>query len=213
MTTTWLHSPKQERSRSTSRKIIRAASKLLRGRPLEQVSVAEIARSAGISVGGYYARFSSKESLLSALYDDCLRKATRVLDEAMKEERWIGQPIREVIRAYLDVAMRFFCKHRLIVRQVIQRARDDRKSALGKAVSEFNTFAHGRITTLLTQRCREIRHEDPASAALFGVRVVSAALRDFALFGAKRVVYGSAEAEAMLDELTRIYVAYLKSSS
>ncbi len=212
MSTTWLHRPKQERSRSTTRQILRAAGKLLKSRPLAEVSVAEIAKAAGVSVGGYYARFPSKESLLAALYDDCLRKATRVLDEAMKVERWKGRPIAEVIRAYFDVAMRFFCKHRVIVRQVIQRAREERNSPLGQAVSEFNTFAHGRLTLLLMERASEICHPNAEEAAMFGVRVISAALRDFSLFGVKRMAYGSAESDRMLHELTRMYVAYLKSS-
>lgn len=38
-------------------------------RPFEQISVAEIAREAGVSVGGVYRRFASKDALIPVLFE------------------------------------------------------------------------------------------------------------------------------------------------
>ncbi len=49
-------------------RILGAAEELLREKPFDGVTVAEIVRRADSSVGAFYARFPAKAALLSALY-------------------------------------------------------------------------------------------------------------------------------------------------
>jgi AcrR family transcriptional regulator len=60
---------KQERSRETRRKLVASCLELVDHRPFDQVTVADIAKGAGVSVGNFYRRFRSKEGLLPDLYD------------------------------------------------------------------------------------------------------------------------------------------------
>jgi len=60
---------KQERSRATRKKLVASCLDLVDQRPFDQVSVAEIAKGAGVSVGNFYRRFSSKEGILPDLYE------------------------------------------------------------------------------------------------------------------------------------------------
>ena len=59
---------KQERSRETRRKLVASCLELVDRRPFDQVTVADIAKGAGVSVGNFYRRFASKEGILPDLY-------------------------------------------------------------------------------------------------------------------------------------------------
>lgn len=59
---------KQERSRETRRRLVASCLELVGHRPFDQVTVAEIAKGAGVSVGNFYRRFTSKEGILPDLY-------------------------------------------------------------------------------------------------------------------------------------------------
>lgn len=56
--------PRQARSERTLGKILEACDKLLAERPFEQISIQDIAREAGVSVGNLYNRFSDKNGLV-----------------------------------------------------------------------------------------------------------------------------------------------------
>src|SRR5215471_4376044 len=58
---------KQERSRKTRDALIAAAWKLLRAHPWQVISINDIVKTAGSSVGAFYSRFADKEALLESL--------------------------------------------------------------------------------------------------------------------------------------------------
>jgi len=67
---------KQDRSRKTRDALIAAAWKLLQTHPWEVISINDLVKSAGCSVGAFYARFTDKEALFESLASEYL------------EERW-----------------------------------------------------------------------------------------------------------------------------
>jgi AcrR family transcriptional regulator len=68
---------KQARSRKTRDAMIAAAWKLLQAQPWQDISINDIVKTAGSSVGAFYSRFKDKEALLEALAAEWL------------EERWV----------------------------------------------------------------------------------------------------------------------------
>lgn len=61
--------PRQERSRQTAERFVAAAMELLRQKTYAELSVAELAKKAGRSVGVFYQRFGSKDDFLEVLLD------------------------------------------------------------------------------------------------------------------------------------------------
>jgi len=57
----------QKRSQKTYDALVATAFKLLERREFDEISIAELARNAGYSVGAFYARFDSKDELLDAM--------------------------------------------------------------------------------------------------------------------------------------------------
>ena len=65
---------KQTRSRKTRDALIAAAWRLLEDQPWQVISISEIVKAAGCSVGAFYSRFADKEALLESLAAGWLEK-------------------------------------------------------------------------------------------------------------------------------------------
>lgn len=90
--------PRQERSRETAGKFVTAAMDLLHTKTFAELSVAELAKHAGRSVGVFYQRFGSKddflEVLLDAFFEDSLEWRSALDDGTTAEEVYISFLLR-----------------------------------------------------------------------------------------------------------------------
>ena len=87
----------QKRSKKTYDALIKTGFRLLRKREWDSITVAELSRSAGYSVGAFYVRFRSKEELLDALVAHH-RKARRAALEHFFSSHNTGDFINELIK-------------------------------------------------------------------------------------------------------------------
>ncbi|MBS1239560.1 MAG: TetR family regulatory protein [Proteobacteria bacterium] len=115
-----LPAPMQERSRATASRFVNAAMQLLREKTYAELSVAELARVAGRSVGVFYQRFGSKDDflavLLSAFFDQAMTWRT-----AMPVA---GGPA-EVYRAYLREGFTNLLDHKNLWHAALERSAAD----------------------------------------------------------------------------------------
>ncbi len=81
--------PSQDRSRKTAERFLDAAFKLLESKTFDELSVADLGREAGRSVGAFYQRFGSKEDFLAVLvvvyFENREADFARILAEASDE--------------------------------------------------------------------------------------------------------------------------------
>lgn len=70
-----------EHKQATRERILAAAENLFRKQGFEGASVERVMRAAGLTVGGFYAHFASKDSLLAESLNDFFRR---------NGERWLG---------------------------------------------------------------------------------------------------------------------------
>jgi AcrR family transcriptional regulator len=141
--------PKQARSRQTAERITAAALALLERKSFAELSVQEIAMRAGVSVGGFYARFPSKQALLqyfdAPIIEGILSRAARELDS----ERLAGVSARGVVRTYIGLAVTAFRRHQKVLQQVALRSRTSQDQAFQQRIRNANAFLHGRFRALL----------------------------------------------------------------
>jgi len=100
MTTT-----KAERKERSHETILASAARLLRARGIGGARVAEVMEGAGLTVGGFYAHFPSKEHLIDA----ALRRTAAELRErlfARLEEKPVEARAEVVLKRYLSAAHR-----------------------------------------------------------------------------------------------------------
>ena len=84
-------SAKAEQKQKTRQAILGAADRLLRKRGIAGATVADVMRGAGLTVGGFYAHFASKEALIdTALHRTAAAMRERLfgkLDEKPVDDR------------------------------------------------------------------------------------------------------------------------------
>jgi TetR/AcrR family transcriptional regulator, transcriptional repressor for nem operon len=88
---------KHERKAKTHLEIVRSASALLRTRGIAAASVANVMGDLGLTVGGFYAHFKSKDALIAKALDSVMSDSWRALIE-----RHAGQPLAQRLGAIAD---------------------------------------------------------------------------------------------------------------
>lgn len=94
---------RQKRSQKTYDALISTAFKLLEHREFDEISIAELAKKAGYSVGAFYARFRSKDELFDAMVERHIeeRLETRAaMFDSLPDERLVGALIEELVSSY-----------------------------------------------------------------------------------------------------------------
>ena len=87
----------------TRRRIMDAASRLFRREGIDGVGVDAIMREAGLTHGGFYGHFPSKEALAAEVCAGSLaRSASRW--EAMRDEHGAAQALARIVESYLSAA-------------------------------------------------------------------------------------------------------------
>jgi TetR/AcrR family transcriptional repressor of nem operon len=96
---------KAEQKERTHEDILASAARLLRAKGVSGARVADVMAGAGLTVGGFYAHFLSKEALI----DEALRRTARELRAtlfAQLEEKPVADRAEVVLKRYLSVRHR-----------------------------------------------------------------------------------------------------------
>ena len=205
----WLIGPQQRRSQDTTDRILGEAIAVLSETKLEDVSVADLARRAQVSVGGFYARFTSKDALLHAIDDHLLELALRRVRTEMSPDRLADAPIEDVVLSYVATMLRFFGRHRALIRQIVIKARSSADPRFVERARTFSRTAHGLLKARLLERKTDIHCESPEESIEFALMMVSAAAREAVLFGDRKLNLSTVRGRRLVVELVRAFLAYL----
>ncbi len=191
-------------------RMVRAAEDLLEERPFDAVSVAEIVRRAGTSVGAFYARFSSKSDLLSAIYArrfgaEATERSRKYLAQFAAREMPLEHRTREVVS---NMVTYFQSNRRLLQEMALQAGHREETLPTGsrEARAHRAAFNDGWARAFLGHP-EQIGHPDPKRAVRFGLFVAAAACRDALLLGEPGAE--DLQAEDLVGELSRALNAYL----
>lgn len=199
--------PKQARSQETQERLLDAAEQLIEEKGLADVSIPEIVRRAGSSVGGFYARFRDKDALIRALEERFFQDVQARLDALAPPERWRGATIPEIVRPCVTELVTTWREREALIRGFVLRAAKDPK--IFDDGLRFRLEVSQRIGALLLARRDEIRHPEPELAIELAVQLGFGFLEQAALLGEVRAggrVLCDAE---IIDEFTTIFLAYL----
>jgi AcrR family transcriptional regulator len=95
--------PQQERSTRFLMRVLEAAERILRRDGADGLTMPAVALEAGVSVGGIYRRFQTKQDLLRAIKDRHLSRSEQVMATAMEGDlRSLG----EVVRVFVTTLIR-----------------------------------------------------------------------------------------------------------
>ena len=94
---------KQSRSKKTYDALIKTGFRLLKKRDFDSITVAELSRSAGYSVGAFYARFRSKDEFFDAMVAHHLEDrvaASERLFSTVHHDELIDKLIEDIVHYY-----------------------------------------------------------------------------------------------------------------
>jgi len=203
----WRKSPAQERSRRAEDTLARVARELLAKRTYTEIRVEEVARKAGISVGGFYGRFKGKSALLHLADIDFLDACLAAFDRAVPEE-FSGTP-EEIFRRFVSVMVRQFRVHKGAILQAMRHADEGDLSGFRARAAAFNEHVHGRLRRLLGQCEARIRHPEPPRAVNLAIFFASSAARDAVLRGSLATYPVTLSDEELVNEIVRAANRYL----
>jgi len=133
----------QSRGRKTYDRLIRTAFELLKRRDLESITVAELARAAGYSVGGFYARFRSKDEFFAAMVAEHIAQRTTA-----RNRLFADLPDEELVSTLIEDLVTFYWERRRFWRAALIRSTRDPAfwKPLRKHGREFADALIARIT-------------------------------------------------------------------
>jgi AcrR family transcriptional regulator len=83
-------------------KLYETVCPMLAQQDYDQISVAQITRAAGISVGAFYERFADKDEFLDWVVSEYLCGAQRRAERELDPKRWEHSPAEAVVNAIIE---------------------------------------------------------------------------------------------------------------
>jgi AcrR family transcriptional regulator len=202
--------PVQRRSREKLERILAAAERLLEERVFEGVSMADLAREAGVSVGLVYTRFQNKEALLPALlqrHHGAVEGRLRALFATLGSRR----RLRSRIQALAEFAVDYHRRHRGLLRALAIHARSNPGSIPARVFAEREA-QYREVARALVADGAEVARRDKVRSAEFALRTINAVCREQILFEDSTLAPDEdAELRGELERMTHAYLTNRES--
>lgn len=199
--------PKQARSEQTLYRLLDAAEELIQEKGLADVSIPEIVRRAGSSVGGFYARFKDKNELLRALEERFLQRLDEQVVELADPGHWQRATTAEIVASCINELVSTFRAERNMISAFLVRAAADVE--IRQEGMRFRQRVERRISELLLTRRDEISHPQPEVAIDLAVQLAFGLMLQNVIFGDLRAGDRVLDDAMIETELTRNFLAYV----
>lgn len=170
-----------EEKAETRRQIVKTAGRMIRGQGLAETGVADVMAAAGLTHGGFYRHFASKEDLAAAAVSEALAgMRARLLTIAEKAPP--GKALEAVLDAYLTEAHRDRPEHGCVMASVgmeAQRAGGPVQAAYEDGIAQLLALYAGMIQAP-TKRQAEDRAQMVLSVIVGGLLLARAVKGDAA---------------------------------
>ena len=193
--------PKQARSIATEQKMLAAAEELLQNGDPQHVTVENVVRLSGSTVGSFYARFGNIEGLFEALHK-------RYLDSIFESKlisatsQSIAQPdLKSSIRYGYKTILEFGYKNRKLLAYFITHPSDD-------ALMIRRVLVDSMLNNLKTHRS-EVAHKDLKRASENAMRLVHMAFVGVVFLDPSDFVGRKTSLSSLIDTYTQMTYLYL----
>ncbi len=199
---------RQKRSQQTWARITQAFEDLLKDHTFEEVTVAQICKEAGCSVGTLYGRVQNKEGLLEYARLQLYQEMEVKMQGLLRPERWADASLQQMLLSQLQLLVEIHQSRRGIIRAVIIQAR--RTQALAEAAQVFNQELMNSLCHSWLVRQEEIHHPSPERAVRSAFFLILGFLRDRIIFANLWPNYPEDTGEVLVEELNLALNQYLQ---
>lgn len=203
--------PQQERSRRTLESLLSAAVRILHESGLEGATIPRIACAAGVSPATVYRRFKDKQDLLRAAFLHMLQ--TSQAQNRMHLAKQLARPtLYEAAHRFIALNFAQYQQAGQLLRALKQFMHADGDSAFVRTARRIIEDSLDLVVQAMLAYRKEIVHAKPERALRIATLTASTAIE--AIFFVPLSAWNTLRPmtdEELIDELTRSYVAYLKS--
>ena len=200
--------PRQERSRATRDRILAALTLLLEHKRFDAITTAELTRAARCSMSSLYARFPTKDALLSAFHERFFQNSVHQVGAALDAIDAANLPLAERVQELLSFFVRSYREHRGLLRSLVLH---DCKQVTSAFAGRTRAYKHMVMERALAVVLKGERAAQPDTIRAFGFTLwlVTLAIENVVLFdgliGSKPV-----SDEMLTEELTKVFVGRIK---
>ncbi len=176
-----LREPRQSRSQQTLRRILQSSTALIAEQSYDEVTIAEIAKRAEISVGGFYSRFQNKEALLSVLQERLGQETQSRINAALAKE-WSVTSLYDLLHFIVSNNAELYEKYRGVLTVIHLRTRVLDPRGEDGTRRTYNRKLVAQLETLLLMKRDQIQHRRPRVAIRTAIACMTSMLRDAIVF-------------------------------
>lgn len=202
---------KQDRSRETQDRILRATERLLRTESFDAITVRRIIEEASTSTGSFYARFRDKGALLPVLfaeYEARLKKRLVQLRESTASARSLDVAADHIVRHFVNM----YGEIPNLSRALYDYATRAPKAVESKDLAKRRFSQYSFLFDALLRFRAEISHPDPPRAVELAVYFMVVACRNRLLYPlAPQTRMLRISKKELIQELVRQLTGYLRA--
>ncbi len=199
----------QARSRQTREAILEGAAELIQARSWADIGLKAVAEAAGVSVGAVYARFPSKEAILTVLGLVVLN-AARHRFEAALEAMDDDSTLRDLASEYSFVLVEQFLRYRRLIMELRDAAA---LPEIRAQLDRTNDAIHSAFLTRGRACVDQIGHSDPEVSLRYALFMTNAAAREACLYRALNTYQLDLDPKELAAHLAHALIAYLRAGS
>lgn len=201
--------PKQDRSRTSLRRLLETAEPMLERDGYAQFTLQALSKRAKVSIGSIYNLFESKQALVRELQVRFLERVekdhARVIIELRRNNMPLKRLVPTAVRDYGD----YLRKHAGLLRVFMDIAPSDPiVSANGK---KYAAQAMKDFELLLLDRRDEIRHPDPEHAVERSYTVMFAVIGRYLGLGSSPEAADPVDWNTLFDDISLMILQFLRS--
>ena len=208
MTQKHVNTPKQLRSQQTMNKMLEAAEQILETKSWQTLTIQEVVKVAGTSVGAFYGRFKDKDGLLHALDERYFDTLIGMIESTVGQPQWASMNLPETIYQLAAMIVDIHQKKQGVLRTLIMQARLEDDPRFREREARLLQFLPQVMSIILAHQA-EITHEDRETAVKFAILQMFYTVREMTIWShlTSRMPYQNASlsiaiAQACLGYLT-----------
>ncbi|AGZ34926.1 TetR/AcrR family transcriptional regulator [Pseudomonas sp. SWI6] len=206
MTTPNVRPPQQDRSRQSLEKVLTAARQLLCESLTADLTLIEVSKAAGVSIGSIYGRFKGKDDLLQVVFEDALEKMDLEWQSSMRELGARQLDLSERLPLLVDTLAEHLARHAAILKPFMNRASHADIARSGK---EYHARMAAAFMAQINAHQDEIRHPDPDRAIHSCFRIIYSSLARFLGLGSAADAAGEGDWNHLKQDLGTMSVLFL----
>jgi AcrR family transcriptional regulator len=206
----WVKPPQQARSQKTFERVLDAAEEVIAERGVAALTVSEVVRRAGSSVGAFYARFPDKDALLATLHERSCEEAVATAELALDPKRWESADLPSAVSEVVRFTAALCRERRGILLAFITMAATDATYAERRARLEARLS--DLLHAFLLSREGEVTHPDLRVAADTAIRMILGTLEYGAMIHRTTTEDAGPSDERISTELSLAVLRYVGSA-